>query len=172
MASIEPFQVDISKGIIDNVLKKVVAFPWELMADDDGWKYGTNLAYMRELCRYWVEEFDWRVQEQKLNNFSHYRSYVDGINIHFILEKGSGENPTPLLISHGWPGSIVEFLNIIQPLAHPERFGGNIEDAFDVIAPSLPGFAFSDPPPRPYGPRKIAESFNKLMTENLGYKNI
>ena len=170
MASIEPFQVDISKDVIDNVLKKVIAFPWELMADDDGWKYGTNLAYMRELCRYWVEEFDWRVQEQKLNNFSHYRSYVDGINIHFILEKGSGENPTPLLISHGWPGSIVEFLDIIQPLAHPERFGGNIEDAFDVIAPSLPGFAFSDPPPGPYGPRKIAESFNKLMTENLGYR--
>jgi len=170
MASIEPFKVDISKDVIDNVLKKVTTFPWDLMTDDDGWKYGTNLAYMKELCRYWVEDFDWRVQEQRLNNFSHFRTCVDGIYIHFIHEKGSGESPTPLLISHGWPGSIAEFLNVIQPLAHPERFGGNIVDSFDVIVPSLPGFAFSDPPPRPYGPRKIAEIFNNLMTKNLGYE--
>ena len=170
MASIESFQVDISKDVIDNVLKKVATFPWDLMTDDDEWKYGTNLAYMKELCGYWVEDFNWRVQEQKLNSFAHFKTYVDGINIHFIHEKGSGKNPTPLLISHGWPGSIVEFLNIIQPLAHPEGFGGNIEDAFEVIAPSLPGFAFSDPPPHPYGARKIAKIFDELMTKNLGYE--
>jgi microsomal epoxide hydrolase len=94
---------------------------------------------------------------------------VDGIDIHFIHEVGSGSSPKPLIISHGWPGSIVEFMKIIEPLAHPERFGGNVEDAFTVVAPSLPGFGFSGRPPRPYGPRKMASVFNTLMTDALGY---
>jgi microsomal epoxide hydrolase len=94
---------------------------------------------------------------------------VDGIDIHFIHEKGSGPAPTPLLISHGWPGSVAEFRNVIEPLAHPERFGGNVEDAFDVIAPSLPGFGFSGRPARPMGPRGMANVFAKLMTEGIGY---
>ena len=170
MASIRPFQVDISKYVIDNILTKVSTFPWDLMSDDDGWEYGANLAYMKDLCRYWVEDFDWKTQEQRLNEFSHFKTSVDGRDIHFIHERGSGGNPTPLLISHGWPGSVTEFLKIIQPLAHPEKFGGNIEDAFDVVTPSLPGFGFSDPPPRPYGPRKMAGIFDRLMTENLGYE--
>ena len=166
----ESFKVDISKYVLDDIHSRVAGFPWDMMTEDDGWKYGTNLAYMKELCKYWLEEFDWRAQEHRLNKFPHFKSSVDGMNIHFIHEKGSGENPTPLMILHGWPGSIVEFLKIIEPLAHPERFGGNIEDAFDVIAPSLPGFGFSDPPPHPYGARKIAGIMNKLMTDNLGYK--
>ena len=91
------------------------------------------------------------------------------IDIHFIHEKGSGPTPLPLIISHGWPGSIVEFLDFIEPLAHPGRFGGSADDAFDVVAPSLPGFGFSGRPPRPYGPRKMAVVFASLMTEVLGY---
>ena len=92
-----------------------------------------------------------------LNRFPQFKADVNGINIHFIHEIGSGSAPTPLLISHGWPGSIAEFMEIIEPLAHPERFGGNVEDAFTVIAPSLPGFGYSDRPPRPWGPRKMAD---------------
>jgi microsomal epoxide hydrolase len=93
------------------------------------------------------------------------------MDIHFIHEKGSGTNPTPLLLMHGWPGSIVEFIHIIKKLAHPEKFGGNENDAFDVIVPSLPGFGFSGRPSHPIGPRKIGEVLNQLMTKKLGYKN-
>jgi len=94
-----------------------------------------------------------------------------GWDLHFIHEKGSGRNPRPLIISHGWPGTIVEFLDFIDLLAHPENHGGSIDDAFDVVAPSLPGFGFSGRPPRPYGPRKMAALFNQLMTDVLGYKS-
>jgi microsomal epoxide hydrolase len=139
------------------------------MPDDGGWDYGTNLDYMKELCAYWVDEFDWRKQEAILNQFSHFKTPVDGIDMHFIHEKGSGPAPMPLLISHGWPGSVSEFTKIIEPLAHPERFGGRVEDAFDVVAPSLPGFGFSGRPPRPYGPRKMADVLASLMTDVLGY---
>lgn len=139
------------------------------MPDDGGWAYGTNLDYMKELCRYWIDEFDWRQQEAAINRFSHFTAPVDGIELHFIHEKGSGPEPLPLIISHGWPGSIVEFLDIIEPLAHPERFGGSADDAFHVIAPSLPGFGFSGRPARPIGPRKMAGLFDKLMTDVLGY---
>ena len=97
-------------------------------------------------------EFDWRKHEKEINKFPNFITEVDNIDIHFIHEKGSGTKPIPLLISHGWPGTVVEFLHIIEKLAHPERFGGKKEDAFDVIVPSLPGFGFSGRPPRPIGP--------------------
>ena len=139
------------------------------MPDDGGWDYGTNLDYMKEFCDYWASEFDWREQENRINQFSNFIAPVDGIDIHFIHEKGSGSNAKPLIISHGWPGTIVEFLDFIDLLAHPENHGGSVEDAFDVVAPSLPGFGFSGRPPRPYGPRKMASIFNSLMTEVLGY---
>ena len=109
-------------------------------------------------------------QKKKINRFKNFKCNIDNIDIHFIHEKGSGKNPRPLLLSHGWPGSIIEFLHIIEKLAHPEKFGGNEEDAFDVIVPSLPGFGFSSRPARPIGPRKMSSIFNKLMTDKLGYK--
>jgi len=141
------------------------------MPNDGGWEYGTNLDYMKEISKYWINEFDWRKHEAEINKYSNFTTEVDDIDIHFIHEKGNGSKPMPLLISHGWPGTIVEFLQIIEKLAHPERFGGKEEDAFDVIAPSLPGFGFSGRPPRPIGPRKMADIFNNLMTKKLGYKN-
>ncbi len=164
-----PFRVEVPDETLAQIRAKVAAFPWHEMPDDGGWQYGTNLDYMKELCAYWVEEYDWRKHEAAINRFSHFSVPVDGIDLHFVHEKGSAPAPMPLIISHGWPGSIVEFLNVIEPLAHPERFGGNAEDAFDVIAPSLPGFGFSGRPPRPYGPRKIAGVFAKLMSGVLGY---
>jgi len=170
LSSLQPFKIDVPEDRLERIRKKVVKFPWSDMADLSGWEYGTNLRYMKELCAYWVEEFDWRKQESAINRFSHFTAPVDGIDIHFIHEKGSGPAPTPLIIIHGWPGSVVEFLNTIEPLAHPERFGGNVADAFDVIVPSLPGFGFSGKPSHPIGPRKIAEMFHSLMTEVLGYR--
>ena len=168
---IRPFRLNVPEDTLSCIRRRIVDYPWHEMPDDGGWEYGTNLDYMKEFCSYWVEEFNWRDQETKINSLPNFIAPVDDIDIHFILEKGSGPSPLPLIISHGWPGSIVEFLEIIEPLAHPERFGGNIEDAFDVIAPSLPGFGFSGPPSRPLGPRRIASLFNKLMTETLGYKS-
>ena len=170
MVACTPFSIDIPDSTLETVFAKVAAFPWHEMPDDGGWEYGTNLGYLQEFCDYWVTAFDWRKQEAKLNSFEHFKAPVDGIDIHFIHEKGSGLNPRPLIISHGWPGTIAEFLDFIDFLAHPEKHGGRVADAFDVVAPSLPGFGFSGRPPRPYGPRKMAGIFNKLMTEVLGYQ--
>ena len=166
---IRPFKINISNKIIEDINKKVDEYPWHEMPDDGGWAYGTNLEYMKEISKYWVDKFDWKSVEEKINKFQNFKSNIDGIDIHFIQEKGSGSNPKPLLLSHGWPGSIIEFLHIIDQLAHPEKFGGKEEDAFDVIVPSLPGFGFSGRPSRPIGPRKMASIFNHLMTEVLGY---
>ena len=169
MSFCEPFKIDIPDATLNSVRERVAAYPWHEMPIDGGWNYGSNLDYMKELAQYWVNEYDWRKHESAINTFPQFRAQVDGIDIHFIHEVGSGPSPTPLIISHGWPGTVAEFMKVIEPLAHPERFGGKVEDAFTVIAPSLPGFGFSGAPPRPYGPRKIAGILNTLMTEVLGY---
>ncbi|MFT4607733.1 MAG: pimeloyl-ACP methyl ester carboxylesterase [Urechidicola sp.] len=169
MSNCQPFKISVPDDTLDGIRHKVAAYPWHEMPNDGGWDYGANLDYMKEFADYWVNEFDWRKQEAAINRFPQFMAKVDGIDIHFIHEVGSGSSPKPLIISHGWPGSIVEFMKIIEPLAHPERFGGNVEDAFTVVAPSLPGFGFSGRPPRPYGPRKMASVFNTLMTDALGY---
>jgi len=169
MTSIHPFRIDVPDETLDRIRTRVAEYPWHEMPDDGGWAYGTNLDYMKEFCAYWVDEFDWRKHEVRINLFPHYKAEVDGIDLHFIHEKSGGPASMPLIISHGWPGSVVEFLDIIEPLAHPERFGGSADDAFDVIAPSLPGFGFSGRPPRPIGPRKMADMFDTLMTDVLGY---
>jgi pimeloyl-ACP methyl ester carboxylesterase len=168
---IKPFKVNISDKELKEIYNKVKNYPWHEMPNDGGWEYGTNLDYLKALSEYWVKDFEWKKHEDKINKFSNFKSKINDIEIHFIYSKGSGTNPMPLLLMHGWPGSVIEFLHIIEKLAHPEKFGGNVEDAFDVIVPSLPGFGFSGRPLRPIGPRKIADILNKLMTEKLGYKN-
>jgi len=169
MKEIQPFRIDVADTTLRQIRERVAQYPWHEMPDDGGWDYGTNLDYLKQLCAYWVDEYDWRQHEADLNRFAHYRTEIDDIDLHFIHEPGSGPTPMPLIISHGWPGSVVEFNDIIEPLAHPEHFGGNVDDAFEVIAPSLPGFGFSGRPPRPYGPRRMAGIFNKLMSERLGF---
>jgi len=167
---IAPFEIKISKETLKDIYVKVDKYPWHEMPDDGGWNYGTNLGYMKEISKYWVDKFDWKKTEEKINKFKNFKANINDIDIHFIQEKGSGTKPKPLLLSHGWPGSIVEFLHIIDQLAHPEKFGGKEDDAFDVIIPSLPGFGFSGRPSKPIGPRKMASIFNLLMTDVLGYK--
>ena len=169
MAPLTPFHLDVPETTIATIKARVADYPWHEMPDDGGWDYGVNLDYMKEFCAYWVEEFDWFAQQAAINRFNHFTAPVDGIDLHFIHEKGSGPKPKPLIISHGWPGTVVEFLDFIDLLAHPERFGGDVDDAFDVVAPSLPGFGFSGRPPRPWGPRRMAKTFNSLITETLGY---
>ena len=169
-ANVQPFQFHVADDVLKAITNRVATYPWHEMPDDGGWDYGTNMEYLKELCAYWVNDFDWRAQEKRLNGFSQFIAPVDDINMHFIYEQGSGDAPMPLMISHGWPGSVAEFLDLIEPLTHPERFGGEPSDSFTIVAPSLPGFGFSGRPPRPYGPRKMASVINNLMTKTLGFQ--
>ena len=167
-----PFKIEISDEVLDSIRTKVANFPWDdcYMPADGGWNYGTNMEYLKELCEYWVKEYNWREFEAKLNSFENFKTTIDGLEMHYIMKKGSGPSPKPLLLVHGWPGSVSEFMHIIEPLAHPEKFGGKIEDAYTIIAPSLPGFAFSGRPERPMGPRAMAKVLNTLMVDVLGFK--
>ena len=167
---IRKYKISVPKSTLNNIYKKIRNYPWNNIQKMDGWHYGTNHDYLKKISKYWTSKFDWKLQEKKINKFNNFITDIDGNKIHFIREKGSGKNPTPLIILHGWPGSIVEFLEVIEKLAHPEKFGGNKEDSFDVIAPSLPGFGFSGAPKKPIGPRKIARIMNELMTKKLKYK--
>ena len=167
---INAFEINFSDVEIQNVKTKVASFPWHEMPKDGGWSFGTNIDYMKNLADYWTKEYDWKSQEARLNQFPNYKTKVDDLDIHFIIKKSSSPKAIPLILIHGWPGSIVEFLEIIDPLCEPEKYGNNNEICFDIIAPSIPGFAFSGKPENPIGPRKIASIFNKLMTEKLGYK--
>ena len=167
---INAFEINFSDVEIQNIKTKVASFPWHEMPKDGGWSFGTNIDYMKNLADYWAKEYDWKSQEARLNQFPNYKTKVDDLDIHFIIKKSSSPKAIPLILIHGWPGSIVEFLEIIDPLCEPEKYGNNNEVCFDIIAPSIPGFAFSGKPENPIGPRKIASIFNKLMTEKLGYK--
>ena len=167
---IKRFKLSVSKNTLNKIYSKIKNYPWENVKKLNGWDYGTNLSYLKNFSKYWVSKYNWKKSEREINNFSNFITNIDGIKIHFIKEKGTGKNPTPLLLMHGWPGSIIEFLHIIEKLAHPEKFGGRIEDSFDVIVPSLPGFGFSGSPKKPLGPRKIANLMNKLMVKSLKYK--
>ena len=166
---IKEFKINVPEEQILNIKSRIKNYPWSDAEDLKGWVHGTNKEYLKEFCDYWLSDFDWRKYEDLINGFSNFKTNVGNKEIHFIKEQGSGKNPKPLLLMHGWPGSILEFLEIIKPLAHPEKFGGDIKNAFTVIVPSLPGFGFSEKPNKPIGPRKIAEILNKLMVENLGF---
>ena len=174
MSSPTPFTVDIPQEKIDTILKEVRAYEWhempEIAPDGDRWAYGTDMDYMRELCGYWTESFDWRAAEAKLNAVPQFLAEVDGLTVHFIHVKGSGANPETLLLTHGWPGSVFEFYDAIETLAHPEKFGGKAEDGINLVIPSLPGYGFSGKPKKPMGPRATAALWDKLMREVLGYE--
>tara|TARA_B100000131_G_scaffold255268_1_gene249772 strand:+ start:228 stop:1367 length:1140 start_codon:yes stop_codon:yes gene_type:complete len=167
---IRPFKLNISKKKISSIYKKIKKYPWKNIENIHGWELGTNYNYLKKISKYWHTKFNWKKQENKINSYSNYITDVNGIKIHFIKEKSSNPNSKPLLLLHGWPGSVVEFFNLIPRLAHPEKFGGKKEDGFDVIVPSLPGFGFSNPIKRPIGPRKIAKIMNDLMVKKLKYK--
>jgi microsomal epoxide hydrolase len=142
---------------------------------DPGWRYGVDPDYMRRLLAHWRDGFDWCAQEARLNRFPQFAVELPlaeggSIELHFHHERGSGKAQRALILTHGWPGSTFEFLDCIEPLAHPERFGGKAEDGFDVVVPSLPGYGLSAPPPAPIGPRAIATLWHRLMAEVLGYR--
>ena len=168
---IEPFTIDVPQSTLDDLATRLNATRWPDEIPDAGWEYGMNPVYLRELVQYWQTEYDWRAQERALNQFDHYRAMVDGLGVHFIHARGKGPDPFPLIISHGWPGSVVELLRIIPMLTDPAAHGGHSADSFDVVAPSLPGYGFSDKPTdRGMSNTRIAGMWHKLMTEGLGYR--
>lgn len=168
---ITKFSVNIPNKKLKIINQKILNYPWNTLPDLSGWSHGANKSYLKKLCNYWTKKYNWKKFERKINKFSNFRTKINNLNIHFIKENGSGTNPKPLLLMHGWPGSIIEFFKIIDQLAHPEKYGGNKEEGLTVIVPSLPGYGFSDAPKKPLGPRKIAKILNQLMTKNLKYKS-
>ncbi len=165
------FQIKIENKKIDRIIKKVVTFDWNKIPDINNWSLGVNKQELKNICDYWVTNYNWKKEEKKINQLNHYKAKVNDLNIHFIYKKGKNKKSIPLLISHGWPGSFLEFYEIIDPLTDPKSFGLDNETSFDLIIPSIPGFAFSDKPPSPFGPRKIASYYNDLMTKVLNYKS-
>ncbi|GER90464.1 multidrug MFS transporter [Dictyobacter vulcani] len=169
--SIEPFSIKVPESVLDDLRQRLALTRWPDEITDSSWDYGTNLAYLQQLVAYWQDGFDWRAQEQLLNSFPQFKVDVDGVGLHFIHAKGQGPDPVPLIISHGWPGSFFELHKIIGPLTDPASHGGDPQDSFDVVVPSLPGYGFSDRSDRPgMDVRRIAELFMQLMTRELGYK--
>jgi pimeloyl-ACP methyl ester carboxylesterase len=166
--SIQPFHIAIPQETIDDLRERLARTRWPDEAEGAGWSYGTNLGYMQQLVHYWQHDYDWRKHEASLNTLSHFKAEVDGIGIHFIHERGKGPNPTPLLLLHGWPDSFYRYHKVIPMLTDPARFGGDPNNSFDVIVPSLPGQGFSDR--KPMTMEKLADLFAKLMTEILGYQ--
>jgi pimeloyl-ACP methyl ester carboxylesterase len=164
----EPFRITVPDAVLDDLKTRLARTRWPIEAKARPWQYGTDLTYLKSVVAHWHDTYDWRVWEARLNRFPHYKATVGGRKLHFILERGSGDNPLPLVLTHGWPGSVVEFLDVIEPLAHPERFGGDVKDAFTVIVPSLPGYGFSDAPESPITPRDIAALWRELMVDVLG----
>jgi pimeloyl-ACP methyl ester carboxylesterase len=167
--AVRPFKVNIPEEALTDLRRRLEATRWpdqETVADQS---QGAQLARLQELVRYWGNGYDWRKVETKLNSYPQFITNIDGLDIHFIHVKSKEKNAMPLIITHGWPGSVIEQLKIIDPLTNPTAYGGKAEDAFDVVIPSLPGYGFSGKPIGPgWGPEHIAQAWAELM-KRLGY---
>ena len=169
--AVEPFKIEVSDSDLDDLRARLERTRWPDELPGTGWDYGSNLDYIKELVDYWRTKFDWRAQEQLINSFSHFKTDVDGLGIHFIHEKGKGPNPMPLVVTHGWPGTFFEMHKIISLLSDPASHGGDADDAFDIVVPSMPGYGFSDhPAERGLDVFYVGELWAKLMSNNLGYQ--
>ncbi len=134
-----------------------------------GWQYGVSYEYLRDLSAYWTTRFDWQKAEERLNQYPQFMARVDDFDIHFYHVRGKGPRPMPLVLTHGWPGSVIEFLDAIGPLTDPVAHGASAEDSFDLVIPSLPGFGYSSKPKgKPVGPPTTARLWHKLTTQVLG----
>jgi pimeloyl-ACP methyl ester carboxylesterase len=168
--AIRPFTIPVTPEAEIEVLRaRIAATRWpdkEIVSDHS---QGVQLATIQELARYWATDYDWRKCEAKLNALPHFKTEIDGLDIHFIHVLSEHDNALPLILTHGWPGSVIELLKVIEPLTNPTAHGGNVSDAFDVVIPSLPGHGFSDKPQAPgWGPDHIATAWVELM-KRLGY---
>jgi pimeloyl-ACP methyl ester carboxylesterase len=166
---IEPFDIHMDDADLEDLRSRLARtrFPDQIAAT--GWEAGISMDYLRDLVGYWMDGYDWRREEVRLNGLDHFRSRIDGQSIHFVHVRSPHPDAMPLLLTHGWPGSFVEFLDVVPRLTDPPAFGGRTADAFHLVVPSLPGYAFSEPPRTPgWDVRRIAEAFIGLMAR-LGY---
>jgi microsomal epoxide hydrolase len=166
---VEPFRIAVSDAVLVDLRERLARtrFPDEIPAS--GWTYGTELAYLRELVAYWRDRYDWRAAEARLNAIPQFRATVGDLGIHVLHVKGKGPKPFPLVMTHGWPGSVAEFLDVVGPLTDPGAHGGDPADAFDVVMPSMPGYGFSDAARTPgMDAERIAALWAELM-RGLGY---
>jgi len=167
---IVPFRVNVPEAALDDLQARLANTRLPEQIPGTSWEYGTERGYLEELLAYWADGFDWRAQEARINAFAQFTTGIDGIDLHFIHQRSANPGAIPLLLVHGWPGSISEFLDIIPPLSDPEAHGGDPADAFHIVAPSLPGFGFSGiPTERGHNPERIAQLLAALM-ERIGYE--
>lgn len=165
-----PFHVNISDDAIADLRNRLLATRWPEAETVDDWSQGVPLDYVRDVCDYWAEKYDWRRFEAKINAFEQGITTIDGLDIHFVHAPSTEPNATPLIIVHGWPGSVVEHLDIIEPLRNPAAHGGDARDAYHVVVPSLPGYGFSGKPTgRGWSVERIAAAWVELM-QRLGYQ--
>lgn len=161
------FIINIDPSVTDDLKSRIAATRWTDEIENSEWEYGTNKEYLKSLCNYWQNVFDWKKQEEYLNSFQHFKTDIDGYGLHFIHQKGEGEKSVPLLLTHGWPDSFVRFLKVIPLLTKADKNGFS----FDVVIPSIPGHGFSDIPLKTgMNNKHIASLFVHLMTEKLGYE--
>jgi pimeloyl-ACP methyl ester carboxylesterase len=169
-AGVVPFRVEIPEEELADLRRRLRRTRWPEPATAAGWVQGVPLAYLQDLCGYWAEGYDWRIAEARLNALGLFSTEIDGLQIRFIHVRSAHKGALPLIMSHGWPGSVAEFLKVIGPLTDPPSYGCNAADAFDVVCPSLPGFGFSGKPARPgWGVERIAAAWAQLMAR-LGYQ--
>lgn len=167
--AIERFEIRVDDDVLDDLRRRLAWTRFPDQIDGTGWEYGIPVDYVRELVEYWRDGYDWRAQEARLNQLAHFRTSIDGETIHFVHARAPRPDAFPLLLMHGWPGSIVEFLDVIPRLVDPEAHGGRAADAFHVVAPSLPGYGFSGPTrARGWDVARIGRAFVELM-RRLGY---
>ena len=169
MTAIQPFRLDIPQVELDDLRHRLERTRLPDPSPYEGWTQGVPLDRLRDLIAYWRDGYDWRRCEATLNGLGQFKTEVDGLGIHFLHVRSHHETALPLLLTHGWPGSVIEFLKVIGPLADPEAHGGQARDAFHLVIPSLPGYGFSDKPREPgWGVERIATAWGVLM-ERLGY---
>ena len=169
-AEVIPFRIEVSEADLDDLRGRLRRTRWPEPETVTDWSQGVPLGYLQDLCRYWSEEYDWRAAEARLNALPQFRTEIGGLAIHFIHARSPRPDALPLIITHGWPGSVVEFLKVIGPLSDPAAYGGDPADAFHVVCPSLPGYAFSGKPSEPgWGIERIAAAWAELMAR-LGYR--
>lgn len=169
--AVRPFTISVPDAVLADLKERLARTRWPSPLDDSAWDYGANVAYVRDLCEYWRDGYDWRLHEGHLNRHPGFLAEVDGVDLHFWHIRGKGPNPLPLLLIHGWPGSIFEFYFMIGRLTDPAAHGGSAEDAFDLVIPALPGFGFGGKPrERGWGITRIAAAFDRLMSGELGYE--
>lgn len=169
MSDIQPFTISIPQADLDELDRRLAATRWPDELPGAGWSYGVNRDYLVELVRYWRTGYDWRRHEARLNSYPQFTTAIDGQNVHFLHVRSAEPDATPLLITHGWPSTVYDFLDIIGPLTDPRSHGGDPADAFHLVIPSVPGFAFSGPTTEAgWGISRIARAWAELM-RRLGY---